>query len=151
KAFYREHRQIWLRAFIGLLLVFQFAGFVSAFSEHIDPRSILSSRDADAAHVVGTTYKTRWYKDNGESGYASYYYRVAQNFSSISGRSYANTGSTYENGERYAHMVLMTLKLISGYGIALLLASSHTNGGPTRLAMALSLIALFLHHPTRAE
>ncbi len=151
KVFFRENGQKILTGFLGLLLIFQFSGFVSAFSSHIDPRSILSSRDADAAHVVGTAYKTRWYKDNGESGYGAFFYRVAHTFSFFTGRTFADKASPYENGERATHLVLMVLNLLCVYGIALMLASLLTSSWPARLGITLPLTALFLRNSTWAE
>lgn len=148
KIFFREHRSSLLKAFLGLLLLFQFAGFVSVLSEHIDPRSILSSRDADASHIVGTANKTRWYKDNGESAYGAFFYRTIHTFGVLTGREFANQDSASENSERAHHLVVMVLSLLSVYGISFLLGSLLFKNLNHSLLFTVTLTALFLSNST---
>ncbi len=133
------------------MLLFQFAGYVSVFSENIDPRSILSSRDADASHIVGTAAKTRWYKDNGESAYGPFYYRVIHTFAFFVGREFARDGSAVEKNEMAHHLAAMTLSLVSIYGMAFLLSSLLIGNLAGRLAFSMVVTALFLSHPVWAS
>ncbi len=150
KSYFKENRKRLAEIFLGLLLLFQFSGFVSVFSEHIDPRSLLSSRDADASHVVGTANKTRWYKDNGESAYGAFFYRTIHTFGSIAGRDFNNPDSKVENHERAHHLAVMVLSLLSVFGISYLLSRLIFNELWQHLLFTASLTGLLLSNPVWA-
>ncbi|MGE0527060.1 MAG: hypothetical protein AB7G93_07275 [Bdellovibrionales bacterium] len=150
KAYARAHMRTWIQVALALLLLFQFAGFVSVFSAHIDPRSLLAARDADGSHIVGTAERTRWYKDNGETAYGAFFYRLVHTYSSLAGREFALPSSKVENRERAHHLAVMTLSLVSVFAISFLLASLVFRRLELRLALTAMLTALFLSNETWA-
>ncbi len=150
KSYLRLKQTALWRGLLVLVLLFQFAGFVSVFSAHIDPRSLLSARDADGAHIVGTANATRWYKDNGETAYGALFYRISESFSAVARRDFANLSSPVENNERAQHLVLMTLSLLCVFAIAFLISQLVVEGLEFKLLSTAALTALFLSNATWA-
>jgi len=108
---------------LGAFLVLQF-GYISAYNaRNVSTRGLMGAVDDDAGWNIQKTMSTTWYNDNGWALYGPLYFRLNHTIHNLFPALKTSAEMTNaEAREQSVHFAIMSLSVLSVFGIAFLLS-----------------------------
>jgi hypothetical protein len=148
RQFLQSHRILLFNSFAGLCLLLQIQNLQSFVVQGADHVAIVAVNDDDASWNIVKTVKTRWWKDNGWALYGPFYMRLNHSLQYFWERTgHPGTDSAGENWERTAHLAIMTLSLLSLFGVGLLVSAFLLEPWWARFVATMAFSSAFLSDP----